>query len=55
MTDATALQKAEDALKSLPQFAGKELNVFQNVYFYSNRIVINVQDPNKPENIDNYE
>lgn len=54
LTDATVLQKAEDELKALPPFAGKELYAFQNVGFYEDRIEINLQDPNKPENIDNY-
>lgn len=54
LADAAALQKAEDALKALPQFAGKELNVFQDVHFYKDRIEMDVQDPNKPENIDSY-
>lgn len=54
--DAASLQKAEDELRALPQFAGKELHVFQNVNFYSDgRIIIEMQDPNKPENIDHYE
>lgn len=48
------LQAAEDSLKALPQFNGKPLNVFQNVRFYSNRIEIDIQDPNNPENIDSY-
>lgn len=44
--DANTLQQAEDALKALPQFAGKELNVFQNVHFYDDgRIIIEIQDP----------
>lgn len=44
--DANTLQQAEDALKALPQFAGKELNVFQNVHFYNDgRIIIEIQDP----------
>lgn len=53
--DAAALQKIEDQLKALPQFEGKPLKLFQNVTFYDNRIILDVQDPNKPENIDHYE
>lgn len=56
--DAAALRQAQDSLKALPQFAGKPLKVFQNIEFYENapvsRIEVNVQDPNKPENIDHY-
>lgn len=55
LSNAAGLQKAQDELQALPQFAGKELNVFQDVNFYNTHIAINVQDPNKPENIDNYE
>lgn len=58
LRDAQALQAAEDALKALPQFGGKPLNVFQNVHFYGgsydSKIKINIQDPNNPENIDHY-
>lgn len=56
--DAAALRQAHDSLKALPQFGGKPLMVFQNIHFYDdegvNRIEIDIQDPNKPENIDHY-
>lgn len=56
LTDAAALQKAEDELKALPKFNGKEVHVFQNVHFYNDgRIMIELQDPDKPANIDHYE
>ncbi len=58
LADAAALQKAEDELKALPQFGGKELSVFQDVRFYGGkrpRITVEVQDPNNPDNIDHYE
>lgn len=56
LTNQSALQKAEDALKALPQFSGKDVNVFQTVHFYDDgRIVIELQDPNKPQNVDHYE
>jgi len=57
LSNAQALQAAEDSLKALPQFSGKELNVFQNVQFYGSsrpRIEIDIQDPEKPDNIDHY-
>lgn len=53
--NAVELQKAQDALQALPQFAGKELNFFQEVNITNNVLQVNVQDPNKPENIDHYE
>ncbi|WP_373740728.1 hypothetical protein [Neisseria sp.] len=58
LTDAAALQAAEDALKAMPQYKGKAVNVFQNVKFYGgsgSRIEIDVQDPANPENIDHFE
>lgn len=59
--DAAALQKIEDELKALPQFAGKELHIFKETHFYfgeqngGDRVTIMLQDPNKPENVDAYE
>lgn len=58
LADAAALQAAEDALKALPQFGGKPLNIFQNIHFYGGerpRITVEIQDPSKPDNIDHYE
>ncbi len=58
LADAAALQAAEDALKALPQFGGKPVNIFQNIHFYGGerpRIVAEIQDPNNPDNIDHYE
>lgn len=56
LADAGTLQKAEDALKALPKFQGKTVHVFQDVHFYEDgRIMIELQDPDKPENIDHYE
>lgn len=59
LADAGALQKAEDALKALPQFKGKPLSMFQNVSFYDGegsvaRIEVDVQDPNNEKNVDHY-
>ena len=58
LADAAALQAAEDALKALPQFGGKPVNVFQTIHFYGGshpRITVDIQDPGKPDNIDHYE
>lgn len=58
LADAAALQAAEDAFKALPQFGGKPVNVFQTIHFYGgqrSRIMLEVQDPNQPENVDHYE
>ncbi len=55
LADVTLLNKAEKELKELPKFKGKEIKVFQQVYFYGDgRIKLAIQDPTKPENIDDY-
>lgn len=57
LEDAAALQAAEAALKALPQFSGKAVNVFENVDFFGGvrpRIELDVQDPNEPEKIEHY-
>lgn len=55
LTDVKTLQKAENELKDLPKFKGKEIQIFQKIYFYGDgRIIVSLQDPNKPENIDSY-
>lgn len=54
-TDVSTLKKAEEELKNMPKFKGKEIKVFQKIYFYEDgRIVADLQDPSKPENIDSY-
>lgn len=53
--DIKILQKAEADLKNLPKFKGKNIQIFQKIYFYGDgRIVVSLQDPTKPENIDSY-
>lgn len=53
--DKAALEKAYDDLAAMPNLAGKSLKFFQNIHFYNDgRIVASIQDPNKPENIDEY-
>lgn len=57
LEDAAALQAAEDALKSLPPFRGRAVNVFDNIDFFDGprpRIEADIQDPNHPEKIDHY-
>lgn len=55
LADTKLLQDAENSLKNLPQFKGKEIKIFQKVYFYEDgRIILSIQDPSKPENIDEY-
>lgn len=55
LTDVALLEKAEAELRAMPKFSGKDIKVFQNVNFYKDgRITIALQDPAKPENIDEY-
>jgi hypothetical protein len=55
LSDAKALKSAEEAFRNLPNLKGKEIRVFQDIHFYSDgRIMLDIQDPDKPENIDNY-
>ena len=55
LNDVALLNKAEKELKELPKFKGKEIKVFQQVYFYGDgRIKLAIQDPAKPENVDDY-
>lgn len=54
-TDVATLKKAEEALKNLPKFKGKDIKVFQKIYFYEDgRIIVDLQDPATPDNIDSY-
>ncbi len=53
-----AIEKAFDALKAMPKFKGKKVMVFQDITFYDfqgGRITLSISDPNKPDNIDQYE
>lgn len=56
LSDENALKQAKESLENLPAYKGKEINVFQNMRLSDDgRITIEVQDPEKPENIDHYE
>lgn len=56
LTDVALLEQAEAELRAMPKFSGKDIKVFQNVSFYKDgRIMIALQDPAKPENIDEYQ
>ncbi|MBL1409909.1 hypothetical protein [Sphingobacterium faecale] len=55
LTNRDALKKAEAELKDMPKFKGKDVKVFQNIHFYEDgRVQLALQDPDKPENIDDY-
>lgn len=56
LSNKEKLAKAEAELRDMPKFKGKKVNVFQDVHFYGDgRIMIELQDPDKPANIDHYE
>ncbi len=55
LSDAIALLNAENALRALPAFAGKSIYLYKAVHFYNDgRINVNVQHPQHPEYIDEY-
>lgn len=57
LNNVEELQKAEDALRNLPQFKGKELRLFQNVNFYGGnypRIELEVLNPDNLKEVDHY-
>ncbi len=55
--DAATLDRIQSELENLPQFRGKQLMLYQTLYFYDfqgGRISINIQNPDTTENIDQY-
>jgi hypothetical protein len=56
LTDALRLDQAEQALKKLPQYAGKEIFFYSSVNFYDDgRIVASLRHPENPKYVDRYE
>jgi hypothetical protein len=56
LKDKKELNKAEQALKKLPQYSGKEIFVYSTLYFYNDgRINIMLQHPENKKYIDTYE
>ncbi|KFF19710.1 hypothetical protein [Chryseobacterium sp. JM1] len=56
LTNENKLKNAEEALRKLPQYAGKEINIYYTMYFYDNgSILVMLQHPTNPDYIDNYE
>ncbi|MET3879570.1 hypothetical protein [Chitinophaga sp. OAE865] len=55
LSDAIALLDAEKALRALPAFAGKSIYLYKAIHFYNDgRINVNIQHPENPEYIDEY-
>lgn len=56
LTDTNALEKAEEALRNLPQYAGKEIFVYSIAYFYDDGVInIMLQHPTNPKYVDGYD
>ena len=58
LSDAKQLKEAQEELMKMPKYEGKDVQVFQNIQFFTvagGKIIIELQDPSKPENIDHYE
>lgn len=56
--DAARLDAIQAELQNLPQFRGKKLMLYMSLYYRDNdggTISLNIQNPDKKENIDNYE
>ncbi len=50
-----ALEAAEASLRNMPQFKGKNINIYRSVHFYEDyRISMKIQHPDNPEYIDEY-
>lgn len=50
-----ALQQAENSLRNLPRFTGKNIIVYRSAHFYPDgRIKLNILDPNDPTSVDRY-
>ncbi|SFN37507.1 hypothetical protein SAMN05421594_2425 [Chryseobacterium oleae] len=56
LTNENKLKNAEEALRKLPQYAGKEIKIYYIIHFYDNgSILAMLQHPTNPDYIDNYE
>ena len=56
LTNAGQLMKAENELRKLPQYLGKEIFIYSNINFYNDgRITVMLQHPQNPKYVDNYE
>ncbi|MBL1221230.1 hypothetical protein JET18_10290 [Chryseobacterium sp. L7] len=55
LTNEEKLKKAEEALRRLPQYAGKNIYIYSTIHFYEDeRIQVKLQHPTTPGYIDNY-
>lgn len=56
LTDKNALQKAEEALRNLPQYKGKEIFIYSTLYFYNDGLInVMLRHPENPKCVDIYD
>lgn len=56
LTDTATLEKAEEALRKLPQYAGKEIFIYSTLYFYNDGLInVMLQHPENPKYVDIYD
>ena len=56
LTDTNELEKAEEALRKLPQYAGKEIFIYSTLYFYNDGVInVMLQHPTNPKYVDIYD
>lgn len=56
LTNEAELNKAEEALKKLPQYMGKTIFIYSSINFYDDgSIHVRLQHPQNPEYVDNYD
>ncbi|RZJ51565.1 MAG: hypothetical protein EOO19_00225 [Chryseobacterium sp.] len=56
LTNTQGLEKAEKALRNLPQYAGKEIFIYSTLYFYDDgNINVMLQHPENPKYVDAYQ
>ncbi|SDK55807.1 hypothetical protein SAMN04487898_109127 [Pedobacter sp. ok626] len=55
LSDRRGLEKAEEELRQLPQYAGKEIFIYQSIHFYDDgSINVMLQHPANPMYVDQY-
>lgn len=56
LTDTNDLEKAEESLRKLPQYAGKEIFIYSTLYFYNDGLInVMLQHPTNPKYVDIYD
>lgn len=56
-SDSALLQQVQNELMALPKFKGKAAKFYEDIHFYDfqqGRIALKMQDPDQPENLDEY-